>query len=351
MKRFFKFAGIGCGGLIVLAIIVAVLSAVFGLGESMQDDGPTVDNSTPPTGSSASQNAPPPTRASTPTPQFTPTPTPAPTPTPKPLEVTAGNLYQAYEDNEVAAKATYENKTALITGTVASVTEAGNKYDVKLETDPFSSFVDVVCKVDKSHEAMILPLRRGRTITVLGLIKGVSFVDIVVENCTVAVLPPEPPEAPNATAAPASAEIIPLTADPTPVPTPAHTSTPYPTPTQAPTATPDPVQSATLPLSPSAQRIILDEIKAHPRVLDAAIAQDGQTLSLVLLVDYATNEEYAKQVGEDFVRLTMTFGAGISPGYPDLGPGKYHYLIGVYYPNETPVAEGAKVDFARRITW
>ena len=106
-----------------------------------------------------------------------------------------------------------------------------------------------------------------------------------------------------------------------------------------------------LPLSPSAQRTILDEIKAHPGVLDAAIVQDGRRLSLVLLVDYATNEEYAKQVGEDFVRLAMTYGAGIRPGYPDLGPGKYDYLIGVYYPNETPVAEGAKVDFARRITW
>ena len=244
MKKFLKFGGIGCGTLIGFFIILAILSAVFGWGESMQDDGPTVDNSTPPTGSSASQNAPPPNRALTPTPQFT--PTSAPTPTPKPVEVTAGNLYQAYEDNEVAAKATYEKKTALITGTVASVTEAGSKYDVKLETDPFLSFVNVVCKVDKSHQAMILPLKRGQTITVLGLIKGVSLVDIVIENCTVAVFPPEPPEASNAAVAPASAEVTPPPADPTPVPTPAHTSTPYPTPTQAPTATPDPIQSATL---------------------------------------------------------------------------------------------------------
>ena len=79
------------------------------------------------------------------------TPTPIPTPTPTPITVSATDLRLAYENNEVAAKAKFEGKTALITGAVSSVTEAGSKYDVKLSTDEFISITSIVCKVDKSE--------------------------------------------------------------------------------------------------------------------------------------------------------------------------------------------------------
>ena len=118
-------------------------------------------------------------------PSATPTPTSVPTPTPAPIVVSAEELYQAYDNNEVAAKAEYEGKTALITGSVSSITEAGSKYDVKLSTDEIFSITEIVCKVDKSQVASVIELSEGQYITVLGRIKGKSIIDIVVEDCSV----------------------------------------------------------------------------------------------------------------------------------------------------------------------
>ena len=55
-------------------------------------------------------------------------------------------------------------------------------------------------------------------------------------------------------------------------------------------------------------------------------------------------------MGENFVRLCKTFIEDDSPGRT-IGRGKYDYLIGVYYPNEKRVAQGAKSRVANRISW
>jgi hypothetical protein len=91
-------------------------------------------------------------------------------------------------------------------------------------------------------------------------------------------------------------------------------------------------------------------IEGYTEVQDAAITQDGDQLSLALIVGYATNEETAKDLGDSFVRLIKTFGPEDAPG-KEIGPGIYYYLIGVYYPDETLVAMGAKCPSCSKITW
>ncbi len=39
------------------------------------------------------------------------------------------------------------------------------------------------------------------------------------------------------------------------------------------------------------------------------------------------------------------------PPSRSIGKGKYDYLVGLYYPNEKPLAMRAKVRFADRISW
>ena len=91
--------------------------------------------------------------------------------------MSAEALQSERELNEVAWKNKYNDNIALITGTIDSITEAGNKYDVKLATDIFT--VDVVCKVDKADESTVLSLQRGQTVTVLGLVTDDGIFDIV----------------------------------------------------------------------------------------------------------------------------------------------------------------------------
>ena len=91
-------------------------------------------------------------------------------------------------------------------------------------------------------------------------------------------------------------------------------------------------------------------IKEYPDVQDAAVYQEGKKLSLVVIVDYGTSEERAKELGDNFVRMVKTFGPEPAPS-KEIGEGMFDYKIGVAYPNEEIVAIGAKVSFADHITW
>ena len=115
-----------------------------------------------------------------------------------------------------------------------------------------------------------------------------------------------------------------------------------PTEPQIPTAVPTPERIDT--------QTILSQIASYPRVRDAAIKQDGRQLSLVLIVDPATSEEYAKELGENFVRITKTLIGDGTVGQ-SIGKGEMDYIIGVYYPNESKVAIGAKAGNSDRIRW
>lgn len=136
-------------------------------------------------------------------------------------------------------------------------------------------------------------------------------------------------------------------ATPRPTFTHAPTHTPGPSPTRRPTATPLPVSTA---LSAELRASAVASITDDRRVVDAAIAQDGRTFSLVVIVGFATNEEYAKTVGDNFVRMVKALSDDENPG-KTIGSGKYDYIIGVYYPNEAPVAIGAKARSSSGITW
>ena len=191
-----------------------------------------------------------------------PVPSPTPIPSPTPFSVSAEALQNEKELNEVAWKNKYNDKIALIEGTIKSVTEAGNEYDVKLETGNFT--VDVVCKVDKDDESAVLSLQQGQTVSVLGQVTDDGILDIVVKDCSMAsargvqqipaqgqvAKPTDTAEAPMSAEATAIATATPTTtleptATPASIPTPGimtptvATQTPPPNvpPTPAPTPT------------------------------------------------------------------------------------------------------------------
>ena len=125
-----------------------------------------------------------------------------------------------------------------------------------------------------------------------------------------------------------------------------------PTQIPIPTAMPAPTAPPTLP-PPTVKDIeefLIPNIKSQPDVMDAAVAQDGDDISLVLIIGFATNESRAKELGENFVRITKSLMNDGAPGR-EIGKGKYNYLIGVYYPNEKTVALGAKAKTAGQLKW
>lgn len=98
------------------------------------------------------------------------------------------------------------------------------------------------------------------------------------------------------------------------------------------------------------KQMAINEIEQHGGVRDAAISQDGDDLSLAIIVDYNVTSAKAKELGENFVRLVKSFSKDEAPGQ-EIGSGIYDYLIGVYYPNKKDVVMGAKSSISGKITW
>ena len=88
----------------------------------------------------------------------------------------------------------------------------------------------------------------------------------------------------------------------------------------------------------------------YPEVLDAAIVQEGDQFSLALIVHPSTSTQRAMELGENFMRIVKNLSPDTSPGR-DIGRGTYDYVIGVYYPNEKKVAQGAKSRVSSKISW
>lgn len=133
-----------------------------------------------------------------------------------------------------------------------------------------------------------------------------------------------------------------------PVRTPALTqATVLPRPTTRPTltATPEPPHTW--------QDAAIDEIKAHDLVHGAWIERgDSSTFHLGVSINCAATTEYAREVGDNFVRLVVTLGPDGGNPSIEIGPTRYNYLVIVYCSsNGEERALGGKVDFARRIAW
>ena len=132
------------------------------------------------------------------------------------------------------------------------------------------------------------------------------------------------------------------------------TAAPTPTPTRPPAPTSRvlsaPLTRLPLPAPGLSNSKIVAAMKQTPGVLDAAISEQGNQVSLVLIVGPLTSESRGKELGDNFVRLFKSLSDDESPGQ-SIGRGKYDYLIGVYYPNKDKLVQGAKSRASDRISW
>ena len=103
-------------------------------------------------------------------------------------------------------------------------------------------------------------------------------------------------------------------------------------------------------LAKSQKSMAISAIEQNPEVLDAAIKQKNDVLSLVVVVSYRTSKSRAKNLAEAFLRMVKTLGPDTNPG-KDVGRGVYDYHLGVYFPNEKNLVRGFKASSNYWITW
>jgi len=138
MKKVFKWLGILAGGFFVLI----VLAAIFGSPKEKSAAAPQLAEA----GSTASARGEPVVIEAAPKPVA--------------IEVSALQLYKAYDDNEVAADQRYKGKALAVTGTVLSIDkDAFDNIVVQLRGD--NDFMGVHAGLDDEHEALAASLKKG----------------------------------------------------------------------------------------------------------------------------------------------------------------------------------------------
>ena len=97
------------------------------------------------------------------------------------MEVTASELYRAYEANEVSADQQYKGKRLLITGVVENIGKdvMDNPY-VALKIDFLKG---VNCYFDDENNKVLSQLNKGQKIQIIGTCAGLTLTDVVVKDC------------------------------------------------------------------------------------------------------------------------------------------------------------------------
>jgi hypothetical protein len=106
--------------------------------------------------------------------------------TPTPIEVTANEIYQAYEDNQIVADEQFKDKYIIVTGIVDDIKKdiLGNPY-VTLET---SSYWSVQCMFPKEDIAVLTKLSKGQKVRIAGRVTGTTM-NVLLEHCRLVVKP------------------------------------------------------------------------------------------------------------------------------------------------------------------
>lgn len=118
-----------------------------------------------------------------------PTKKPTPKPTPAPLEITAQELIDAYEENQLSADEKYEDEKMAVTGFVEDIGEniIGQLY-VTLNNGEDTSFSVVQCFLDRYNDdsmAKAKKLKIGDKITILGECEGKGTFHVQLSGCTI----------------------------------------------------------------------------------------------------------------------------------------------------------------------
>ena len=101
-----------------------------------------------------------------------------PTPLPNPTSVDLRAILDLRDGNEVAADAKYIGMYVSMEGKISEIHEKDFSI-IPIKSDEFQ-MTGAECKFDESQSADLINLRKGQSVTVVGLIKGIS--DFMITN-------------------------------------------------------------------------------------------------------------------------------------------------------------------------
>jgi hypothetical protein len=104
----------------------------------------------------------------------------------EPVVITSKNLYKAYEANEVDADKKYSKRIGIVTGKIRKISVTSGDPVISLSNGDSGSLLGVNCYFsDNNQSSKIAKLKKGSTITIKGTIRGMSMVDVCLDDCEI----------------------------------------------------------------------------------------------------------------------------------------------------------------------
>jgi len=99
-------------------------------------------------------------------------------------EVTANQLYRAYNTNEISADDKYKGKKLAVTGRISDIREVLGSINVDLKTGDGIGWTKVSCTM--KNRDIVSKLRKGQKITIVGICEGLTLnISIDLDDCKV----------------------------------------------------------------------------------------------------------------------------------------------------------------------
>jgi hypothetical protein len=100
------------------------------------------------------------------------------------IEVSADDIFSAFEENEIAAEAKYKGKAVKITGIVSEINSKSTLISANiLFKVEGSMFGCVQCNFNSENSKALATVEKGQTITIVGTCGELSFYNLMVNAC------------------------------------------------------------------------------------------------------------------------------------------------------------------------
>lgn len=109
------------------------------------------------------------------------TPSASPTPAPEAMKITARQLADDFDANQVAAEKNWENKLVTFTAKITNITDSGISF-ADVASKQFS-MAQISCRIKDKNQ--LLDLKNGESVTVKGVV-GKQMIGVIdLSNCEV----------------------------------------------------------------------------------------------------------------------------------------------------------------------
>ncbi len=102
------------------------------------------------------------------------------------IEVTANDLWNAFNENEVAAEQKYNGKTVRVTGVISDINSGGTFTSANVLLIVDNTYLGCVqCNFDSENAKVLANLHKGESVTIEGTCGTISIYNLMIRGCKV----------------------------------------------------------------------------------------------------------------------------------------------------------------------